>query len=287
MDIPSHVAGILTRYGPDKARAAADALRERWSQFEPGAMDGIKAAQREQQQTLGIPVPVLTAVAKEVAKVARKRVEDFVPLVELLWDDYGREGRVVATIPLGKMELSSPETILPLARRLCRSCITWEDADRLAMYAAEPIVRKDPATWLPALEPWLADDSKWVRRAGITVVARLPMKHPDWTARCLELTERLLRDDDRDVMKAVSFSIRLATRGDAELVREFLERRVPPSDPAATWVLCDAIRSMTGKLLPLFKPALPRYELWASDPSLDAKELRSVKSAVKKLRDLP
>jgi len=40
--------------------------------------------------------------AKELGKAGRKRVDGFVPLARLLWDDYGREGRVVAAILLGQ-----------------------------------------------------------------------------------------------------------------------------------------------------------------------------------------
>ncbi|MCP4518183.1 MAG: DNA alkylation repair protein, partial [Delftia sp.] len=219
-----------------------------------------------------------------IAKSARQRVDDFVPLARLLWQDYGREGRVVTVIPLGAMELRAPETIMPLLMELCRSCITWEDADHLAMRALEPIVRKKPDEWLGAIEPWLADENKWVRRAGITVVARLPMKHPAYASRCLELAERLLLDGETDVKRAVSFAIRLAARGEIAPVRDFLARHVPPANPLATWVLCDAIRSMTPKFLPEFSSLLPLYEQWATDPALSARDRRSVQSAVKTLR---
>ena len=125
---------------------------------------------------------MLTSIGNEVSKVARKRVDDFIPLARLLWDSYGREGRVVATILLGTMELADPETVIPLL--------------------------------------------------------------------------------------------------------DFLARHVPPEDPAATWVLCDALRSMTGKFLPEFALLLPLYEQWASDPALSARDRRSVESAVKALRSV-
>jgi 3-methyladenine DNA glycosylase AlkD len=283
-EIVNPVGAILATYDPAAPRATADALRELWLQFEPKSMAGIKAEQRQQQETVGIPVPVLKSIGKELGKVARKRVDDFVPLARLLWDEYGREGRVVAVVPLGKMELAEPETIIPLLTELCRTCITWEDADQLAMNALEPIIRKEPEQWLSTIEPWLADENKWVRRAGVTVVARLPMKHPAYTAHCLELAERLLLDEDVDVKKATSFAIRLAARGEPAPVRDFLARHVPPQDPAATWVLCDAIRRLTKKLLPQFAPLLPRYEQWAADPALSARDRRSVESAVKILQ---
>jgi 3-methyladenine DNA glycosylase AlkD len=282
--IADQVGPVIAAYTPTTPRATADNLRTLWLQFETKSVVTIKAAQRKQQETTGVAVPLLRALGKEIAKSARQRVDDFIPLARLLWEDYGREGRVVAVMPLGAMELVAPGTIMPLLMELCRSCVTWEDADHLAMRALEPIVRKKPGEWLGALDAWLSDENKWVRRAGVTVVGRLPMKHPDYAARCLELAARLLPDAETDVKRAVSFAIRLTARGDIPPVRDFLARHVPPQDPRATWVLCDVIRSMTPKFLPEFASLLPRYEQWAADPALSGQDRRSVQSAIKTLR---
>jgi 3-methyladenine DNA glycosylase AlkD len=283
-EIEEHVTSIVAEYDPAKPGGMADRLRELWLQFEPKSVAGIKAEQRAQQETAGIPVPVLQAIAQQVGRAARGREGAYLALARTLWDEYGREGRVIATIVLGKIELVDPEMVVPLLRELCRECFTWEDADRLAMDALEPVVRKRPEQWLPQLEPWLADQSKWVRRAGVTVIGRLPMKQPSYTARCVELAERLLLDEEVDVKRAVSFAFRLAARGEVAPVREALARWVPPPDPAAAWVLCDIVRSMGKKLLPEFLPLLPLYERWAADPALSARDRRSVESAVKTLQ---
>lgn len=286
VDLEDQVEQILAVYDPAAPGGTTERLRALWLQFEPKSVGGIKAEQRAQQETVGTPVAVLRAIGKEIGRVARKRVDDFIPLARLLWDECGREGRAVAVDLLGPMELADPDRVVPLVIELCRTCVTWEDADRLAMYALEPIVRKKPAEWLPAMEPWLTDENKWVRRAVVTVVGRLPMKHPEHTNRCLELIEKLLVDEDVDVKKAVSFAIRLSARGERAPVRALLARHVPPKDPAATWVLCDAMRSMAKKLLPEFAPLLPAYEQWAADPRLSSKDRRSVDSAVKTLRSV-
>lgn len=254
--------------------------------FEPKSIGGIKAELRELQETLGIPVPVLKSIGKEISKSAKKNVNDTIPLARLLWDEYGREGRVVASFALGAMELVEPSRIVILLKELCRTCITWEDADRLAMDALEPIVRKEPGDWLGAIEPWLGDRNKWIRRAGVTVLARLPMKQPSFTERCLELIEPLLNDEEVDVRKAVSFAIRLSVRGKLGPAKDFLGRNVPPENPNSTWVLCDAIRSMTKKFLPEFATLLPQYEAWAKMSSLNAKDRRSVESAVRILQSV-
>jgi hypothetical protein len=58
------VSAILTTYDPTAPHPAADALRELWLQFEPKSIEGIKVEQREQQETVGIPVPVLKSIGK-------------------------------------------------------------------------------------------------------------------------------------------------------------------------------------------------------------------------------
>jgi 3-methyladenine DNA glycosylase AlkD len=284
--VTDQLTAILAAYAPATPRPAADSLRGLWQQGETKSIAGIKAELRAQQETMGVSVPVLKEIGQEIGKVARKRVDDFISLARLLWDEYGREGRVVTVHILGPMELAAPEKVVPIVLALCRTCLTWEDADQLAMNALEPIVRRKPTQWLSALEPWLDDGNKWVRRAGVTVIARLPMKDATYTARCLALTERLLLDEEQDVKRAVSFAIRFAVRGDIALVREFLARHVPPENPAATWVLCDAIRSMTKQFLPQFAPLLPHYEQWLADPALSGQDHRSVESAIKILQEV-
>ena len=278
------VVNILHTYELATPQITADQLRELWLQFDPKSIAVIKADLREKQETVGIPVPVLKSIGKQIGKKASLNVDDYIPLVQLLWHDYGREGRVVALIPLGKMELVDPERIVPLLKEMCSTCLTWEDVDRLAMDALEPVVRQHPEDWLPALSPWLDDENKWIRRASVIVVGRLPMKSPMYAGQCLEMLENVLYDQDTDVKKAVSFAVRLVAKGDVASVRSFLEKHVPPSDPAATWVLCDIIRSMAKKLLPDFLDVLPRYEAWQTDPALSPKDRRSVESAVMTLR---
>ena len=282
-EVVERTRSILAAYDPADPRPTAALLRELWLEFEPKSIEVIKAEQRKEQETAGTPVPVLRAIGRELARDARKRPADILPLATLLWYEFGREGRVVGLVPMGAIELADPEGTLSLLIEMCRTCVTWEDADRLAMNALEPIVRKDPETWLRALDPWLADSNKWVRRAGVTAAGRLPMKHSAYTKRCVAMAEMLLYDTEVDVRRAVSFALRLSARGDPKPVRQLLERSVPPDDASATWVLCDVVRSMTKTLLPHFRSLLPLYEEWSRDPELSAREQRSVESAVKVL----
>jgi 3-methyladenine DNA glycosylase AlkD len=283
--IAEAAASIIGGYTSSKPDVTARALREYWLGFVPNrGIELIKAEQREQFEAIGIPIPTLKAIGGEIAKAARHDVSGFLPLARLLWDEYGREGRVVALIVFGAMELVEPQRLVPLLKELCRQCASWEDADRLAMDAVEPIVRKYPETWLGEMEAWLKDENKWIRRASITIIGRLPMKHPAYVGRCLTLTERLLSDSDVHVRRAVSFAIRTCARTDPHLVRTFLEKQVSEANAAAVWVLCDAIKSMDRRIIAQFAPLLPRYEEWFAATGTSSKDRRSLDSAIKALQ---
>lgn len=283
-EIAAQVNTILIGYDHILPSACADSLRAYWLGFEPNkGLELIKAEQRAQYESIGIPVPILKDIGKTIAKPAGKDVDHFLPLAQLLWDEYGREGRVISVIVFGAMELTDPERIVPVIQKMCRTCITWEDVDRLAMDALEPVVRKQPQTWLAAMEDWLHDESKWNRRAAITVIGRLPLKAPAYASQSIASCEILLGDPDLDVKRAVSFALRLCAKVSPELVRDFLGQRVPPTDPARTWVLCDVIRSLDKKLLPQYAVLLPKYENWLAQTGLTTKDRRSIESALKSL----
>jgi len=284
VDLRAATRGIIAAYQPQAPHQTADALQTLWSQvpIKEGGAALVKAEIREEYQALGVPVPALSEMGKEIGKVARRRVDDFLPLAGLLWDQYGREGRLVASTFLGPMELAAPDSVIRVIEGLARTCTTWEDCDQLAMRALEPVVRKDPEVYLVTMIPWVGDANKWVRRAGITVIARVPMKHPEYTETCLRMVEPALGDEDQDVRRAVSFALRMGARGEPQEVVAFIRRQVPRTDAASIWVLCDAIRSMTKKLLPQFKELLPVYENWLT--MVHPKSQRSVASAIKVLR---
>jgi len=284
-DVAARTASIIEGYASSKPEVTAKALRKYWLEFEANrGIELIKAEQREQLKAVGIPIPILKAIGTEIAKAARKDVGGYLPLARLMWDEYGREGRFVALIVFGAMELVEPKRLVPLLKELCKSCISWEDTDRLAMDAVEPIVRKYPDKWLGEMATWLNDKNKWVRRAAITIIGRLPMKHPAYVGQCLDYAEGLLLDADLDVKRAVSFAIRVCAKADPKLACAFLKKQVPASNPAAVWVLCDVIKSMDRKIIAEFSSLLPRYKKWSAAPEVSSKDQRSLESAIKVLQ---
>jgi 3-methyladenine DNA glycosylase AlkD len=277
----------LESYRPDVASAVADVLQDVWVRAAPppearaGRDWGIGEVDFP---AVGTPVPILRAIGKEIGKRARRDVAGYLPLARLLWAEYGREGRVVAAVALGPMELAAPERVVPILQDLARTCVFWEDCDQLAMKALEPIVRRDPANWLEPLGAWVEDENKWVRRAALTAIGRLPMEAPEYTARCVELLAPALGDPDRDVKRALSFALRVTARGRIEPLKQFIRDHHGVTDADSLWVLSDVMRSMTRQLLPQFADLLSLYRRWVD--TAEPKARRSVEAAVRTLSSI-
>jgi 3-methyladenine DNA glycosylase AlkD len=283
----SAARALLAAYDPAAPGLSADALRELWRR---GVRPGTPGMSRDWGidvpgfEAVGTPVPVLEAIGREAGRLARRRVDEFLPLARLLWDGYGREGRIVAAVALGPMELAAPETVVPVLYDMAQTCVFWEDCDQLAMRAVEPVLRRDPATWLEPTGRWITDANKWVRRAGLTAVGRLAMKQPACAARCVELLAPALGDPDNDVKRALSFGLRVTARADVNPLKAFILAQAGRTDVDSLWVLCDAIRSMTGTLLPQFVDLLPLYRAWLN--TADAGARRSIEGAIRVLESV-
>jgi 3-methyladenine DNA glycosylase AlkD len=286
----SAAGDILSRYDPAAPGAAADGLRDLWLQAAPSAAPALDAGQKQFLRDWGIaqtgfaantPVPVLTAIGKEIGRRARRQVPHFLPLARLLWEEYGREGRVVAAVALGPMELADPGAVVPVLHDLARTCVFWEDCDQLAMKALEPVLRRDPAAWLEPIGAWVHDENKWVRRAGLTAVGRLPMAHPSYAARCVERLAPALGDPDTDVKRALSFGLRVTARQDVAPVKQFIRDCRGAADAHSLWVFCDVVRSLWPPLLPHFRDLLPVYQAWLQAGPAGAR--RSLEAAIRLL----
>jgi len=69
IDISKHVSEFLADYDPKSPDQAAGHLRDLWLKFEPKSIQGIKAEQRQKQETIGIPIPVLKEISKILPKL--------------------------------------------------------------------------------------------------------------------------------------------------------------------------------------------------------------------------
>ncbi len=187
------------------------------------------------RNTLGVPVPVLRAIARR-----HRRDHE---LAEQLWQSGIHEARIVATLVDHPAQVTRSQM-----NRWARDFDSWDTCD----HACHNLFRYTPFAFDQAAR-WAKAKSEFVRRAGFSLIAGLAVKAKDASDAQFEAFFPLIREaatDERNfVRKAVNWALRQVGKRNAALRRKAIAlaqeiRRMDSS--AARWIASDALRELCG-----------------------------------------
>ncbi len=122
----------------------------------------------------------------------------------------------------------------------------WSVCDCLAMYGVEPIVYSAPEIVLPLSEKWAKNKNKWIRRFGV-VTLRGYKKIPA-TDKVFEILDFVIKENESDVKKAVSWILREITKKNPNEVAKFLTKWAKANPNKDTkWIIKDGIKKLSSK----------------------------------------
>ena len=190
--------------------------------------------------TLGVSMPVLRWIARELRPVAKADHDAAHALAAALWASGVHEARILA----GLVEV--PALVTPeQADAWVAEIDSWDVCDGLsALWASTPFaVRK--------VRDWAGRDEEFVKRSAFAVMCALTVhdkKMPDDVfLSFLELVEREASDERNFVKKAVNWALRQIGKRDAVLNAAAVEvatRLRDSGSRAARWVASDALREL-------------------------------------------
>ncbi len=185
---------------------------------------GVAAYMKVARTYLGVPVPVVSDLAKEWRQVLD--IEGRVALADALWQTDIHEARIAAAKLLTQARIRPDAAVWALIKSWVPDFDGWAIADHASM-AGHRRLMADPAR-IDEVEPWTTSDHLWTRRAALVITlpwARLNNPKPEETA----VRERVLGwaagyVDDRAwfIQKAVGWWLRDLSKHDAARVRVFL-----------------------------------------------------------------
>lgn len=186
---------------------------------------GVAAYMKVARTYLGVPVPVVSDLAKEWRQVLD--IEGRVALADALWQTDIHEARIAAAKLLTQARIRPDAAVWALIKSWVPDFDGWAIADHASM-AGHRRLMADP-TRIDEVEPWTTSDHLWTRRAALVITlpwARLNNPKPEETA----VRERVLGwaagyVDDRAwfIQKAVGWWLRDLSKHDAARVRVFLD----------------------------------------------------------------
>jgi 3-methyladenine DNA glycosylase AlkD len=183
--------------------------------------------------TLGVPMPVLRRLAKEVGRSHSLAAE--------LWASGVHEARILATLVEEPTRVTRRQM-----NRWARDFDSWDVCDQ----ACQNLFRYTPLAWAMAAE-WAGARREFVRRAAFALMAGLAVKakhapDEDFEA-LLPLISGAATDPRNLVKKAVNWALRAIGKRNPHLRRAAIAAaeniRVIDS-PTARWIASDALREL-------------------------------------------
>jgi 3-methyladenine DNA glycosylase AlkD len=183
--------------------------------------------------TLGVPMPVLRRLAKDVGRSHSLAAE--------LWASGIHEARILATLVEEPARVTRRQM-----NQWARDFDSWDVCDQ----ACQNLFRCTPIAWAMAAE-WAGARREFVRRAGFALMAGLAVKAkhaPDAAFEALlPLIAGAATDPRNLVKKAVNWALRAIGKRNPHLRRAAIaaaENIRAIDSPAARWIASDALREL-------------------------------------------
>jgi len=203
------------------------------SHANPANVAGMARYGINTQGTLGVPMPVLRKLAKEIGRNHKLALD--------LWESGIHEARILATLVDDPARVTRRQ-----ANQWVRGLDSWDVCDQ----ACQNLFRYTPWAFDQA-SGWARARAEFVRRAGFSLMAGLAVKAKNAADAQFEAFFPLIRDaatDERNmVKKAVNWALRQIGKRNARLRAEAIgvagEIRAIDSR-AARWIASDALREL-------------------------------------------
>jgi 3-methyladenine DNA glycosylase AlkD len=192
----------------------------------------------------GVPKPVLVVIAKEIGRFIQRKPDRANELLSIIWQEGSWEAKQIAGKSLEKFGPEYPDICLDFIKTCLDDIDNWSVCDNLAMFGVEPIAYHNPGLILPLSERWINSKNRWIRRFG--VVTLRGYRKVKVTSRVFELLDKVMKDKDKDVKKAVSWVLREITKKNPDEIAEFLIRwaKVNPNKDTI-WIIKDGMKKLS------------------------------------------
>jgi 3-methyladenine DNA glycosylase AlkD len=202
----------------------------------PANVKGMARFGISSKNTLGIPMPVIRQVAKEIRKDH--------PLALRLWNSGIHEARILAAL------IADPKLVTPgMMNSWVKDFDSWDVCDQCCFNLFD----KTPYAYSKAKQ-WSVRKEEFVKRAAFALMAGLAV-HDKKAAdsefhKLLSIIQRSADDPRNFVKKAVNWALRQIGKRNAFLNREALRtaKEIRKQDsPSARWIAADAIRELENR----------------------------------------
>ena len=180
-----------------------------------------KAYLKSELDFIGVSLPVMRLMIREIMRGARFNRGHLVQLVDRLWRRPIFETRMIAVLLLEGFETLLQPADISLLERLIRESRTWALVDELAVVIVGPLVQRSPHLDR-TLDRWARDGDFWIRRAALLALLQ-PLRHGDGDfPRFARYADGMLSEREFFIRKAIGWVLRETGKRQPDLVYGWL-----------------------------------------------------------------
>ncbi len=229
------------------------------------------ALEGERTETLGLlRTPCLISLGQELGRALLKEGPAIDALKRLwrasqAWDEPleqgllgGRHLRLIVIGALGVLSKREYEKVRAFVMDILEDIKDWETCDQLALRVVVNLAIKDRQATFGLLRQWLASGNRWIRRLAVATIPPYIRACPEEADLCLGLLEGAMREQDRQVKKALGWALREITKKDKEAVFRFLRRWAEVEDKHTRQIIKEGMKKLPQKEQAILREVLSK-----------------------------
>jgi len=190
--------------------------------------------------------PFLNSIGQELGKLLLKEDWKFKRLMEL-WKGGKRDERLVVISALEKIGKNDYENSKQSVFKILDEISDWEICDQLALRVIVNLAIQNQREIFSLMEQWTKSENKWIKRLAVATIPPYIRARKTESKICLEFLDKVMREEDRDVKKAIGWALREVTKKDSKSVFEFLQKWAKVDDENTKWIIREGMKKLPKK----------------------------------------
>lgn len=187
--------------------------------------------------------PLLNFIGDGLGKMLIGKEWSFDRLMEL-WGEGKRDERLIIASALGRLSRVDYENSKSFVLSILNDLSDWEICDQLALKAVVNLVVQNKNEMFYLMEEWVKSENKLVRRLAVATIPPYIRAEKTESKVCLQLLDKVMKEEDKDVKKAISWALREITKKDPEAVFNFLQKWAKTKDKNTRWIIKEGMKKL-------------------------------------------
>lgn len=187
--------------------------------------------------------PLLNSIGRELGKLLVNEDWKFERLMKL-WRKGERDERLIAISALGTISKEDYENTKQFVLEVLNDVSDWEICDQLALRVVVNLAVENQREIFSLMHGWIKSKNKWIRRLAIATIPPYIRAKKTESKICFELLDRVMKEKDKSVKKAIVWALREITKKNPEAVFEFLKKWAKVDDKNTKWIIKEGMKKL-------------------------------------------